>query len=246
MKSKWLALVAGVATLGLAGHALAANTLSATYFVVSESDPDFQHNGCCSEYYTNEVTSTLGPDGLPVYNAGFGGTTLNDVNGAGELTWWSPGFNSNVTQTGAGVVVVPYNDSNMYPPNGTGSNDANGFETAIFRGVLHVATTGDVTFNMGSDDDSFLALNNTVIDQAGGIHPVWNPGPVTLDLTAGNYDLTLFYADRYQTDAVLDFGVTGATVSAVPEPGTWALMLVGFGALGSGLRAARRRTALAA
>lgn len=37
----------------------------------------------------------------------------------------------------------------------------------------------------------------------------------------------------------------GYTPSSTPEPGTWALMLIGFGGLGAALRAARRRAAAA-
>lgn len=37
----------------------------------------------------------------------------------------------------------------------------------------------------------------------------------------------------------------GATFSAIPEPATWALMLVGFGVVGAGLRGSRRRLAAA-
>ncbi len=33
----------------------------------------------------------------------------------------------------------------------------------------------------------------------------------------------------------------GVALAPVPEPGTWALMLVGFGGLGAGLRSSRRR-----
>jgi len=245
MRSNWLALVTGVAVLAIGAHAFAADTMNATYYVLSPSDPDTGSSYCCS-VWSNETTTTLGVDGLPVYNSGYGGPTLHDVNGAGELTWWSPSFNANVTETGTGTITLPFNDSNMYPPGGTGGNDANGFETAVFSGVLHVATAGDVTFDMGSDDDSILALGNTVIDEVGGVHSVTDPGAVVEDLAAGNYNLTLFYADRDQTQAVLDFNVTGATISAVPEPATWAMMLVGFGVLGSGLRLARGRVAIAA
>ena len=42
-------------------------------------------------------------------------------------------------------------------------------------------------------------------------------------------------------------GPVGATLTAVPEPATWALMLFGLGAIGAGMRASRRSsTALAA
>jgi len=40
------------------------------------------------------------------------------------------------------------------------------------------------------------------------------------------------------------FDVLGATGAAVPEPAAWALMLVGFGLMGAGLRAYRGRVRL--
>lgn len=42
-----------------------------------------------------------------------------------------------------------------------------------------------------------------------------------------------------------DITVTGLGPSPIPEPSTWALMLAGFAALGSALRQARRRQAVA-
>lgn len=42
----------------------------------------------------------------------------------------------------------------------------------------------------------------------------------------------------------LSFSLTG--VAAVPEPASWALMLLGFGAVGAGLRVKRRRVSFAA
>ena len=37
------------------------------------------------------------------------------------------------------------------------------------------------------------------------------------------------------------FGFNGALVSDAPEPATWALMLLGFGAMGAALRSRRQR-----
>ena len=41
----------------------------------------------------------------------------------------------------------------------------------------------------------------------------------------------------------VEFG--GATIGAIPEPGTWALMIIGFGGAGAMLRSNRRRTVAA-
>lgn len=60
----------------------------------------------------------------------------------------------------------------------------------------------------------------------GGISPVFNPGPDTLD--SGLLD------NVYVTD------LHAVLAAAVPEPSSWALMLVGFAGLGTMLRFSRR------
>ena len=69
-----------------------------------------------------------------------------------------------------------------------------------------------------------------------GISEFWNLS--SLFLEAGTYTLTINGNNR-------STGSLGGTVTintAVPEPGTWAMMLLGFGAAGVAMR--RRRTAL--
>ena len=46
----------------------------------------------------------------------------------------------------------------------------------------------------------------------------------------------------FQTTGDEGWGVTALSVTAVPEPATWAMMLIGFGGLGAALRMNRRRT----
>ena len=95
-----MAAAALVATSGL-WTAARASTLSATYFTISSSDPDFGSGGvqtCCSVVSDNEVLSALGPNGLPLYNTtgysddhGSGtATPITDIDTKGEITWWSP------------------------------------------------------------------------------------------------------------------------------------------------------------
>ena len=67
----------------------------------------------------------------------------------------------------------------------------------------------------------------------------------TLDFTATSPSTTIeFLADSAYTSEYT--GLDNVTVtSAVPEPGTWAVMLVGFGGLGAVMRRQRQRQALA-
>ncbi|MGH7009793.1 MAG: PEPxxWA-CTERM sorting domain-containing protein [Caulobacteraceae bacterium] len=239
---KAVAIAAGLAALAVSGQAFAANMLAATYFEApTTGDADFGNSSnCCSQVFTNEAPSTLGVDGFPVYNTA-SGDPINDVNGVtGEIEWWSHAMDANITQTGTGTITLPYANNNMYPPNSGGSNDSSGYEAAIFHGTLYVPIAENVTFDLMSDDDAILALGNTVIDQIGGVHPAATNN-VTEMLNAGTYSLNLFYADRYQTQAVLDFGVVGDGVTlGVPEPATWAMLIAGFGMIGFTMR--RRRS----
>lgn len=241
-----LASAALTAVAGLASQA-SADSLGVTYFTLAHGDADTGGSFCCSTF-SNEVLGTLGPDGLPVYNSAYGGPTLHDVNGNGELTWWSPagsagGGNANVTQTGTGTLTLPLSLSNFYPPNGGGPNDGNGYQTAIFKGTLNVPSNESITFTLGADDDAIVAIDNTVVDQLGGVHSITDAPVTTAMIGAGSHTLTIFYADRDQTQAALDFSLqTQGVTLGVPEPATWAMMLLGFGGMGAAMR---RKRALA-
>jgi hypothetical protein len=67
--------------------------------------------------------------------------------------------------------------------------------------------------------------------------------------TSANLFTTVF--DQYRVNSVNPFqsgfvqaNSTVAAVSAVPEPSTWAMMMLGFGAVGGAMRAAKRKRKL--
>ncbi|MDP3870673.1 MAG: PEPxxWA-CTERM sorting domain-containing protein [Phenylobacterium sp.] len=94
------------------------------------------------------------------------------------------------------------------------------YKTYDFPGLLDGLTY--VGIHKGKGDDGFEGTAFFKLDAD-------NLDVFTLNLKGGS-------------DAVLYF--TGGSV--VPEPATWAMMIIGFGAAGSMLRSSRRRRALAA
>ena len=208
-------------------------TLAAQYFqVAANTDADFPGG-----YPNVAMNSHLGPNGLPV------GTGVSDLNAASEITWWSPVFNQNVSATGTGTITLPYSSS-MFAPNSTGTNDNNYFETATFAGAFNLNTASTVQFSLGSDDDSFIYVDGQLFGQNPGIHATSNVVFTTPTLAAGAHTLNIFYADRQHVDATFSLNLlsSGVTITppGVPEPATWAMMVLGFGAIGAMLRGQRR------
>ena len=110
-------------------------------------------------------------------------------------------------------------------------------------------TTESVTFNLGSDDDSFLYLNTALLVQNGGVHPDKSAPVTTSILSPGSYLITLFYVDRQQTGASLQFSIDtqNVVINATPLPATLPLLASGLGALGLfGWRRKKKATAQAA
>jgi len=198
--------------------------------------------------FTNEVQNALGSDGLPVLNTAMYGCSSGcfanaplpaDLTAGGEITWWSPSLNnggsghvSDVVQTGTGVITLPYNNPNFYPPNGTGPNDASGFQAAVFFTTLIVPSAESITFNVGADDTAFVYLDGQVVCQLGGVHAD-TPGVCSSSMLApGSHTLQLFYADLDRTSAALTFNITTADVSggppATPVPPSIMLALAGL------------------
>lgn len=102
--------------------------------------------------------------------------------------------------------------------------------------------------------------NVTLVNTGGGtVTPVFNGfnvgGTLTFDngavsLLSGNNTITFAYSGAAQGLADEAWGINSATITgnafnSVPEPSAWALMILGFGAVGGALRGRRKvRTAL--
>ena len=245
------AVVMGMAALA-SQPANAAYTFTGTanyYSVTSSANGDFKstYSGPYG-VYSDLVKTTLGADGLPVFNSASSAPDLVNLTTGGQLAWWTPGTNNPsgsdntmvVTQTGTNVAfTLPFSDNSFFAPNGNGGSDSSAFLTAIFTGTLTLDAASTVTFSLGADDDAFLFVDGVTLLQLGGIH---EPTPVSVTssvLGAGAHTVKLFYADRNKSQAALNFNITAVT-NAVPEPATWAMMMGGLALVGLSMR--RRKT----
>lgn len=110
-------------------------------------------------------------------------------------------------------------------------------------------------------DPSHLHMSTTLVNQLGGVQgAIWKienqSSTIHFNVTGGNANVTN-YINTYSSSAFLAGLPTGkidtvfdshqpfhqAFAFAVPEPSTWAMLIVGFGAMGAVLR--RRRVGLA-
>jgi len=114
---------------------------------------------------------------------------------------------------------------------GTPTVDAISFEIPNFNDP-----NPTVAFGFSYDDVMPLNINGVLFQGASAdIYNLWSTGGSTGELyTYGDGALPAF--DAHGT----------LSVGAVPEPASWAMMLMGFGALGGALRIRRRKQALAA
>jgi fibro-slime domain-containing protein len=230
--------VAAMALMPSLAHA-GSIMMSATYFTISSSDPDMgvQPGGA----YNDEVLSALGLDNLPMLNPGFIGPTDLSVGGtdgameSGELTWWSPSLNSNVTQTSTGMVSLPFTcpsnynvsmEPACYPPNGAGTNDGStqGYQAILLSSVLDILSPQSISFTYSADDVAFIYIDGTNVCQLGGVHNVTAGTCISSSfyLPTGDHTLEIFYADTNQSNAALTLSAT-LEADPTPEPGSFGL-----------------------
>jgi fibro-slime domain-containing protein len=271
-KSIWTAAI-GAALLLQAPTAFASSVsnFSVQYFGITNQQgiagasatetPDFYDSNLGPSYAgptglsTNYVTSTLGPNGLPVFNPNYttASGTVNPLSSASllgstnQINWWDAsnnGGNANSTYFGVGTLALSSTATAMMLPGQTG--DTNLFAVDILTGYFNVATAGNVQFSVGADDSAFVYVDGSLVDSIGGLNADAPANTNTIALAAGNHTVQIFYADRETPGGNLSFSVvSGAglltpTISAsVPEPSTIALFGAGVLALYGFTRRAR-------
>ncbi len=234
-----LSLIQGVAFVVLSAASAHAASLTAAYYQVPNgTGGDF--GPCCSSPPGTLPVIALGSSlfgGLPVTTlpASSGGVIAQSA--SGQIEWWSPSLDSAVTYTGTGPFTLG-TLNNMFAPNSTGTDNSQFYETAVISGNIY-GTGADAKITVGSDDDALVYVDGLYVGGNPGVHSTQFT-TIDLGLLSGKHSLEVFYADRAEVAADLEISTIGV---ATPEPAAWALMLVGFGLAGAGLRARRRETA---
>lgn len=207
------ALLAAVAALALAGTANATITIGSV---------------------TPGTAVYSGP--TPTYDFDPAGTAL--VTGGEVRTLDDPG-----------VAAQPFGSTGNYwtvgPTDGT-------------PGTMNLTSYGDIfslsflwgsvdTYNtlkfLAADGTTVLAsfVGNDIFNPANGNQTDPNTNPVVLFNLTGTDVSSFSYLQLGSTQNA--FEVDNFAINAVPEPGTWAMMLLGFGFIGAAMRSKRRRMA---
>jgi hypothetical protein len=127
----------------------------------------------------------------------------------------------------------------------TGLGNANdNLDNTFFEFTGTVTVTPNESFTVGHDDGLTLVI--------GGVTLVNAPGGTPFQITSfntgalnGNLPFTLVYGECCGAPADLEISLPLS--STIPEPSTWAMMVLGFAGLGfAGYRASRKTPALAA
>jgi len=198
-----------------------------------------------------QITEPLGAFAAPTAAAGLVPFNVTDLGGNVFVTYAPSGHTAQTMATGGEGAVAEFTESGVLEKTITNNALASPWGVAIapmtfgkFGGDLLV---GNFSFVPGVAD--MINAFNPVTDALVGsieVNPGANNTPGGLwsivfggSMSDGNPN-TLFFTDGINGETGGLFG----SLTAVPEPSTWAMMLAGFGGLA--LLAARRRRALSA
>lgn len=192
------------------------------------------------------------------FNPGAGSYTEPGA-GNTDITGWV------VTSGNVDIVNTSYFSPDFIASDGQNSIDLNGSQPGAIAQTFTTVAGGhyQVTFDLNSNvyDGDPNAIKNVLVSAgadsavfsyANALHPIHQGGPWqghTFDFTATGAATTLSFQSLVTNccwGAELDNVAVSQLTGGVPEPATWALMLLGFGGLGATLRRRRGQVALAA
>ena len=175
------------------------------------------------------------------------------VPGPGSCATSTSATDNGLTYTGGTATFSQNTDASGFAAIGGSTNNF---------GTITLGTSGHsygsdlftlmITFTapVGSGTGTFNAtlLGSLVSFGSGGVQIHFTNNDVSVPSPGGAFTVHVndvsFSGQPVGTDTVLRQDISGY-ILAVPEPASWALMLLGFGAMGVTMRARRRRTVLA-
>lgn len=193
------------------------------YYNLSSGHPDMET--VITGFDPGYVESNL-VGAMPTLTA-YGATKIN------QWDWWTPGYHA-FSRLDSDSDLQSAFQSNWFPVNTGLPGDPQHF-AVHWEGNFYVDSDKSYTYSMGSDDDSWLFIDDQLILDLGGIHAM-TYGSYTVTLTKGWHDIDIFFAERHvvQSGFQLNFF---SDLEPVPEPATMLL----FGSGLAGLLALRRR-----
>ena len=259
-KSVPVLMAAVTAGLLLAGNASAAINLV--------TNGDFSTNGGNGQlgYNTTAAGWSVPNPGSPtygsytfVYNAGPGvsGTTA-DTSGAngqyGNVALWGPGDGGGLN----GLTLSPDGGAFLasdpvYQSGAITQTIAGGLSTgAWYHLTFYFAGAQQTGFSGATFDGWNVTLGGAAVQSTATLNVTnhgftgWQMADMYFMATGANSTLS-FLATGGPAATLPPFALLdGVTLVAVPEPTTWALMIMGFGGIGAMVRTRRRQAALAA
>jgi hypothetical protein len=233
--SRTLALGAAVlASLLALSSTAAAGVVASESFETGLPSPSQQYSVDEDVFDQN----TTGPASAPnVTFSGFSGIVTNDftVNSSGFLT---PGGSNIFPDTTFGNQVAF-----LQSFQGGGRGDIDWAITGLHPGQEYVLSFEDVTSSiLGATPFSVSAFGATPVDYESGASFTTETLDFTPSTANGSIDFIGSAASDNSLSAIDNLTIsTISTAPGVPEPATWAMMLVGFGGLGAAMRRSRRR-----
>jgi choice-of-anchor C domain-containing protein len=188
------------------------------------------------------------------------------INGSFEDGTFDPGAFSTlglgstaITGWVVGGLGVDYIGTYWEAADGTRSVDLSGNDKGSISQMLNGLTIGQtyqVTFSLAGNPDGGSSTKVAVASDGGSQSSVyaflqggntkssmgWTPQSFTFTATGESANLTFSASENDAYGPALD----NVGIAAVPEPATWAMMILGFGVVGATVRGSRRRQAIAA
>lgn len=206
----------------IAVPAIASAGLLGSYYNLSSAHPDMQTS--ITGLQTGWVESML-TGATPTLTAS-GNANIN------QWDWWDNAYHS-FDRVDSDADLQSNFASSWFPLNEGVPGDPYYF-AVHWKGQFYVDSDQIYTYSMGSDDDSWLFIDDELVLDLGGIHAV-TYSDYDLFLTQGWHDIDIFFAERHtsQSGFQLNFFSDLEPTPTIPEPAT--LILLGSGVLGMGL-----------